>query len=455
MPNYTRLFYLFGIYVVLEGAFRKWVWPEGSTILFLVKDVLLCVALAAALGSGIKAPLAIRKIAPMYHVAVIAWIVAILARVLVDGLNFETLAGLRYYLAAVPLLVLVPRIFYELDFLETFAYRVALFSIPVLALGFVQYLSPLDAPINQYAWRYSVDEVSGFGVSGYEIGGRFLQDKARVTSTFSYISPYAAYLQFLLLTSLTLLTLSRNKRYRGVAGAVAGLAVLNMFMNGSRAAIVTTLVFCLPIVALAVQRRSISVTAALTAGIVVLAGVVWADALDLFLARVDSSGDTEVRISGAALMPLTTLRDTTFVGRGLGSSFAGMGEYTGTGLVDEAIFNEIIDDRVGIELGVPGYLFVLVLKIAAGLAFAHMAWQSRNAKVQAWSLASLGYQMAWLWQVPFYNSVGAILYFFFLGLYPVLKAHASRPSTKESRSPAPTRTMGRPPVSTLLRNVDR
>jgi len=456
MPYYTRLFYIFGAYVVWEGALRKWVWPEGSTLLFVLKDVLLFAAVAALLGAGEKPQVQVRRVAPLYHAAVITWVVAILARIFVDGWTFETLVGLRYYLAPVPLLILVPRIFGDMDSLEKFAYRAAIFSLPVLALGFVQYLSPLDAPINQYAWRYSVDEVSGFGVTGYDIGGRFLHDRARVTSTFSYISPYAAYLQFLLFASLALLTLSTKTRVRWIAGAVSGLCILNMFMNGSRAAIVTTLVFCLPIIALAIQRRSISVTAALSAGIVVLAGIVWADALDLFIARVDSSGDAQSRIMGAALMPLATLRDTTFVGFGMGSSFAGMGEYTGTGLVEDAIFNEVIHDRVGIELGVAGYLFVLLLKVSVGLAFAHLAWQSRNAKVQAWSLASLAYQMAWLWQIPFYNSVGAILYLFFVGMYPVLKAYAAGAGANEELAKrATSRAAGRPLVPTYARDVDR
>ncbi|HLX22614.1 MAG TPA: hypothetical protein VKR38_04635 [Usitatibacter sp.] len=454
MRNYTRLFYIFCAYVVWEGALRKWIWPEGSTVLFLLKDVLLFAALAALLGSGIKRPLPVGRIAPMYQMAIIAWVVATFARVFVDGLSFETVVGLRYYLSAIPMLILVPQIFADLDSLDRFAYRSAIFAVPVLALGFVQYLSPIDAPINQYAWRFSEDQISGFGVAGYDVGGRFLQDRARITSTFSYISPYAAYLQCILFASLALLTLSTTKRVRWIAGAVSGLCVLNMFMNGSRAAIVTTLVFALPIVALAIQRRSISVTAALAAGIVVLAGIVWADALDLFLARVDSSGDSDSRVWGAVNMPLATLRDTTFVGHGMGSSFAGMGEYTGTGLVENAIFNEVIHDRVGLELGVAGYVFVLVLKLAAGFAFAHLAWQSRNARVQAWSLASLAYQCAWLWQVPFYNSVGAVFYFFFVGLYPLLKAYAALESTRlKGRKVA--RDATRPLVTTLARDVDR
>jgi hypothetical protein len=157
---------------------------------------------------------------------------------------------------------------------------------------------------------------------------------------------------------------------------------------------------------------------------VIVVGITYFGTLDLFVARLEGATDAESRIVGALMMPFNTLQDASFAGAGVGSSFAGMGEYLGTGQIDDANFNEIIHDRVGIELGTIGYIFVLLLKIGGAASVLHLALGSRNPRVQTWGLASAGYQISWVWVIPFYNSVGALLFFFFVSLYPMLRAHA-------------------------------
>jgi hypothetical protein len=421
---YKKWFYLFCVYVVLEGAFRKWILPSQSVALFLLKDVLLIVAFLATAANRDQAGIQIRRVAPIYQAYVFAWILFIIVRFFVDGFTFETLVGVRYYFAALPLVVLIPRIFVHFEQLEWFLEKAVLLAIPVMALAVVQYFSPIDSAINSYAWQASDEIGAGFGVESFDIGGNVVQDRARVTSTFSYISPYAAYLQFIMFAAIALLSLPRSKKSRWLCGFAAGLCLLNMFMNGSRATVVTTGILAVPILFLAVKRGSISLSGTVTAVTVIAVGITYFGTLDLFVARLEGATDAESRIVGALLMPFNTLQDASFVGAGVGSSFAGMGEYLGTGQIDDANFNEIIHDRVGIELGTIGYIFVLLLKVGGAVSVLHLALGSRNPSVQTWGLASAGYQISWVWVIPFYNSVGALLFFFFVSLYPMLRAHA-------------------------------
>ncbi len=90
-------------------------------------------------------------------------------------------------------------------------------------LGIAQFFSPPEAFINRYAWSNPSMGVAGLGLN-----------KTRITGTFSYIAPYAVYLQFVFLAGLALFKLSGRGRSRILLGAGTALVFVNIVMTGSR-----------------------------------------------------------------------------------------------------------------------------------------------------------------------------------------------------------------------------
>ena len=232
-----RLIGLFLLVVVVEGAVRKWFLPELSNTVFAVKDVMLAGAFAAfALSGQTRLP----KSADLW--LWVAWAALAMSHALIAGLSLQTIIGLRYYLAPLPLIVIVPALIRDADDLDRLASWAVWITFPIGALAIAQYFSPLDSPLNTYAW--GGDEVSSFG---NEDDG-YLTDtpRARVTSTFSYISTYAAFLAVSWLLAWLALLRGRTAFDRRLAGAALLLIAFNMGMNGSRALLLVALLSGMP-----------------------------------------------------------------------------------------------------------------------------------------------------------------------------------------------------------------
>ncbi len=129
--------------------------------------------------------------------------------------------------------------------------------------------------------------------------------------------------------------------------------------------------------------------------------------------------DTDKRVTGALYTPLHTLKNAELAGAGIGTTFMGVREISGES--EEAGFDEVTIDRIGVETGIFGYLFVLIFK----LVFLGKAWTlyrgAFDRSVKTWALAVFCYQLTSLWSVPVYNSTAAALYFASLGLYVLLR----------------------------------
>src|SRR5438105_3535509 len=231
-----KLIAAFLVIVIMEGAFRKWVLPEYGTQIFLIKDVLLFLAFATYAARREHDP-------PPDTAMWILWITLVIVYSVVAGLSFQSLVGTRYYLAPLPLLVVIPALIRGPDDLDRFAVWAIRISIPIGFLAVIQYYSPIDSQLNTYAWGTDAG-IASFGVESSDFG--MAPERPRVTATFSYISTYAAFLGAVWILAWLSLLHSSARRDRWVAAFGLVLILVNMGMNGSRSLLVLAVLTGLP-----------------------------------------------------------------------------------------------------------------------------------------------------------------------------------------------------------------
>jgi hypothetical protein len=406
---------------MIEGAIRKWLLPEYSNEVFVVKDIFLAFTFAVCLlDRGSEG-----KLSPSTLLWLL-WTAFVVGHALLTGFSLTALIGLRYYLAPLPLLIIVPALVRgsaDLDKLAIWAVRL---SFPIGALAILQYYSPPDSLLNTYAW--SSEGISDFGV---EEGGELTSGiaRSRVTSTFSYISTYAAYLSAIWLLAWMSVLNTRSVFDRAAATLALILTAFNMGMNGSRALIVFAVISALPFAFPAIRRLGLQRTQLLAVAVMVIVGYASISVFEPFLLTADR-GDAEEasgRIVGILGMPLVTFSEISFLGTGVGTSFQGFEQLSGaSSQFGDAIFNEINQDRVGIELGLFGYVLLLALKLTVLAKTIGVYRHLASSDLRYWALAALLIQLGSGWQIPFYNAVAAVCYFSAIGLVYWLEGEAAR-----------------------------
>lgn len=400
-------FFLFFFYLVVEGALRKWAFPQAGTLLFLIKDLLLFAAFLSYLGKVIfNRSKIVPVLRPSETLVVWCWIFFFFMQFLLSNMNITAIAGLRYYLVMLPIVVLLPRNFECLNSFEKSAKVYLLCSLPVILLGIIQYMSAPGSLLNVYAWESS-SYISVFG-----------SNKARITGTFSYISGMAAYLQALFVVALGFLSAGNNRK-NVIIWLILLLLSVNIGMTGSRAPIVISflcsLPFLVPAVLKVIKRRNAIVVVPVIAAVLSVAAVYSSPVFLELWERNVSAGDAETRYMGAILWPINTLMRSDLTGHGIGATFMGVRELSGADL--EVGFDEVSSDRIGVETGIFGYLLVLFFKIFFLVANIGLLRRSVNSQIKTWALVALLLQLSQLWTIPIYNSVASAFYFGAIGLY--------------------------------------
>ena len=398
-----KLIALFFIVLILEGAVRKWLLPQYGSEVFVVKDLVLLTASVAYL-LGRYRPARTRD---LWIWAL--WIGVVLALGLASGASIQTVVGLRYYLAPLPILLIVPALLRDVRDLDSFARWAVRLSFPIGLLAIIQYNSPVDSVLNTYAWG-NEGGIATFGVESADFERTI--EHARVTGTFSYISTFAAFLSAAWILAWLSLLHSRSRRDGVLAGLSLVLTFVNMGMNGSRSLLAFAAVTGVPLLFVFFSRhgltRSRGFIVTVCVGIAVLLG---AAAIlrpaELTLERGDAEEGID-RAMNVLSMPIATLQDSTWAGEGLGSTFGG---YEELGLAAVQGFDEIHVDRIGLELGLVGYAFMLLAKLIAFWRTFRLIGRAPKGPIRDWAAVALILQMNPPWSIPFYNSIAAIVYF--------------------------------------------
>jgi len=218
----TALFIL-----IIEGALRKWVWPEYGHYIFFLKDFVILAAYIKFYSSPSLLSKNIGRKEPLILLFVMFSAVICLIQAFNPNLGSPILGlfGAKNYLLYIPLIYLIAHLFESQEELYKFLRKYLLLVVPIGLLGFVQYFSPNDSLINRYAWEGAPD-VAGWG------------SRPRITGTFSYISGYGTYLMICAALLLPLITTKERFYWKGVYVLILLLIIVNMFMTGSRGPVI-------------------------------------------------------------------------------------------------------------------------------------------------------------------------------------------------------------------------
>lgn len=421
---------LYFILLVCDGALRKWVWPELGVLVFAIKDAVLVLCLMVALIS--KASYTERTFPrmPAYVMALaLLWCALILIRALPDVDSLGTLIGVRYYLISLPFVYLIYRLLSSKTDVKWLVGYVVLAALATGFLGAVQFYSPPDSLINRYAWS-TMEDIAVFGGEGGQS-----ETRARITSSFSYISTYASFLQFALCVLLAAAVTTASPRQRAWTVLTVAVVAVGMVMTGSRA-VFLMLVFAAAVFVFLFPRRfaeMIKSPATAIFTVIIIFAVTFA-AIDPLVAIVERTSavaetygeeEAQSRILASLVVPYHTMADAGPFGLGVGAAFLGIGELRGYGGF-EYRFDEIWHDRVGIELGALTYLLVLAAKIFFVLAGMRVAVRASTFEVRAWATAMVVHQLMYVWTIPFYYPVASPLYFTSIAVILFLEARERR-----------------------------
>ncbi len=219
--------------ICFEGLIRKLVPGVPQAVLYFFKDVLLVSGAAFGLQGSVT-----RTVRHLFGWALLPSAFALLF-ILVQLFNPEQanlplgLVGVRSYCLWWFAPLLLPSVLNSARLVNA-AFRI-LITIAVIVAGFAlyQFSQPPDAAINSYAWGEEAGEGS---VAVVRSTGR-----ARVTSTFSFLSGFAnfaiLFTPFLLACGIA----TRSVLTQALSFGAAGLLFVCGFMSGSRSAALSAL----------------------------------------------------------------------------------------------------------------------------------------------------------------------------------------------------------------------
>lgn len=323
MMNWRRAVHAALIVALLEGAIRKWIFPQGSELVYFFKDIIL-------LGAYIKFFLfpdpeirTWRLRMPGTFITCVCIMLTIFGAVNLNiGSFLLAVYGLKIYLYYVPLAFMMPLLFKNEQHMTTLLYRYSLFAIPIGLLGAAQFVAGVDSPLNTYATSDlgGVKDVASFG-AGQGV-------RARITGTFSYIGGHNVFVIVFFIISICLFTAMEGKRRLVLLFGNLPLLLANAFMTGSRATVFSLLAVGAVIgMTSAVSRvgKSKGSLFYLILGFTVASagvGIFFQKAVNAFETRRQTAGDS---VKGRAILhPLAALEaaseEVDFMGFGIGTS---------------------------------------------------------------------------------------------------------------------------------------
>jgi hypothetical protein len=366
------------VLIVVQGALRKWVFPELSTPLYVAKDAALLGALLLfGLRNNLRLTVPLRRSLLPVLWGGFAFVVCL------QAFNFSVpsavigVLGIRSYLLYTTLLILLPVALDRVRRPERLLLAIFLALIaPVLLLGMYQYSQPVGSWINQYV----ADDVQAVGVLS----------RPRITGTFSYIGGMGAFLTFSLFLSLGTFLAGlrfRNRFYQLLGGSLLALALVVAPMNGSRSVVLGLLV-PLPFVLYTVLRRQRGLAVGTTLLVLTLAGAFAASesawltqGWEVIEHRMASSSDKDTRVQRMLLDPFHKVTVGGLIGYGAGTTHQAAGALS-SDRPNIPVGYEGEMGRVVLELGIFGALLFVSLK--AWLAW--IAWQAMRRASTAWTM---------------------------------------------------------------------
>ena len=402
--------------LVIEGALRKWVFPQASEMIYFLKDIVLLGAYFNFYGLSTSD----RKLIPKGKVVNILIFIAIgwcIFQVFNPSLGSPLVGvfGLRGYLLYIPLIWMIPALFHSEDELYKFLRSHLLLIIPVGLIGIVQFFSPASSFINKYS-NEEAQAVVTFGVNA----------TVRITGTFSYISGYGVYLIVCFGLLIPMLSVKQSSWWRWLSIIELFLVSVNSLMTGSRGTVFAQVLFVVcylgakgltkPESALRLIKQLI-----LPVVIVALASGIWfRPAINAFWLRTTSNRDVSDRVSLSFLEPFDFIQYKQLDGYGTGST------HQATPILRKALdlpAGEVVAvpfeaemGRIALELGPIGFLFWYGMRVSIMIALIATFWKLKRLFLRHLALAAFLIQAIQINGFLVFTPTYAVYYWFLSSL---------------------------------------
>lgn len=414
------------VLVVLEGALRKWILPQASELIYFLKDFVL-------LGAYFQyyCVAALWKKAPPNRSFINIFIFLVLGWCLFQALNPSLgspvvgLWGLKNYLYYAPMMWMLPSMFLTEEDLYKFLRSHLLLLIPVGILGIIQYLSPASSPINMYAPGQEVE--AGIAVFG-------LSDKARITSTFSYINNYVPYLFVCFGLLIASLSKKQTTFWLQISVLEITLVLINSFLTGSRTTIFAIGFF---LIGYLVFKFMTQIASAIKLvqwffAPVILGGIglffTFQTEVDRILSRILYLGDVADRIFLVFAEPLLYIKYKQLDGFGPGAT------HQATGILRTVLglpYGEnppVVESEMGkilLEIGPIGFIFWYSLRIGILIALFLLIFKLKRSFLRELALIAFLIQLIWIpGQLVFHITFS--VYYWFLSGFIFLLPHLEK-----------------------------
>jgi len=372
--NIRRLIWLYFWLLLIEGALRKWVLPQLSNPLLIIRDPVVLLIYVLAFRARV-----FPRNAWIFSLAVIAFLslaVSFLALwpylppsriVLVSGFGF------RANFLHLPLMFLMPRVLRPED-LKWIGRWTLLLLVPMSLLMVAQFQASPDSLLNRTASGEGEQITAGLG-------------KVRTAGPFSFVVGVVAY--FALATGFLVWAALKRGIYRNWLLFAAGIALLiGIAVSGSRsvvgacAVVVASLLIVLFLRPAAINRFGQTLVVTVVLGFIVTQTPVFKEGLNVLTTRFSAVAEAEeqsiargliARVFDGTLEVIRIYPDAPFFGYGLGiGTNAGAKFLTGqsTFLLAEGEWARLVLESgpvLGLafvlwRIGVTGYILVLCLR---------------------------------------------------------------------------------------------
>ena len=416
LRNWRMTLFAALIMVVVEGVFRKWIFPGLQSYIYFVKDGLLLVAYAGfawQVRKPIQAPAQrhIRKLVPL--------VVVLCALQFFNPASpslWLVLIGIKSYFLYLPLAFLMPYAFRDEAGMLRLIRLYILFAIPVCILGFAQFYAGPESWLSVYvSHNEGPAHVSTFGQETVY---------GRTSGTFSYIGGFTTYLAFIGALCIGLLLLGGWRLFRErLLALTLVLVIAAMFTTGSRGPIYNIAIVCVSAAAVGAIRGDISGGAlfrivSIVPVLALMSTLVTPEAFDAFVYRAQTADSAVDRLLFPITHVMVVFGKIPFFGFGIGSTHAsavvimGTKDYWWLGNLRV----EAETARILMEVGYPGFLIVYALFATAAISSCRQLFQFRDRRLSMLSLTFLAVLLLMMISPLVNNPTGSIFYWTAIGV---------------------------------------
>lgn len=410
-------FILFFVFVVLQGALRKWYFPSLGTPLYLFQYALLYYFYFTMQGRRSDSQ---SKFVPAFQGLLTIYVVyGFLEMLNTSGTDnyIVQVYGFLMHFSFVPLVYYMSKVMVDEETLQKHLTWMAYLLIPVFFLGISQYFSSKDAFIN----RYATDQEDGT----YEVVVTGSDKRVRIAGTFSYLATYASFLCFILHLLFYGTIISLIKRKLNWYFAVAyGMGIMNIFMTASRGPTVYYGVSeAITLLVLVSSGQAKFLKNLIPLGLMFVIGYYTLQSTEAGSASIGSFFD---RFNG--LNDIDGRLDDTFapfkhaemcgpVGYGVGTAQFPMAQYLTYRWQMPAYWEEE-GERIVIELGVIGYFLVMALRWMVAYSCYRIFKRIRKLEYKILAVQMTAFQLPFLLnlQTNIFNYIDGIFYWMAVGL---------------------------------------